>query len=361
MTTGHVATNYRFIPRPPWIHMTVLTVALSLLGLGCWEAYWRSRQFVPQYRNSDGMWALTRAQLDHPRAETTVIIGSSRMLFDINLETWAYETGLRPVQLALEGTNPRPILTHLARESDVSGLVVVGVTPPLFFTPGFGYREEALERYRTGTPSQWLGQRISMLIEPYLAFYTFDTELFRVIRRQTWWPARPGFEPGPREVRRLETMRRTRQCDMWSRLDNDPEYAALCQDIWRDILYMKREQPSPEEARRMFRELLDQVRSDVQTIRDRGGEVVFIRAPSAGEFREVENRAFPRDRFWDVLLEETDAVGVHFEDYPELADLRIPEWSHVSARDTDRFTRVVVRALREKLAARGITRPELHP
>ena len=54
-------------------------------------------------------------------------------------------------------------------------------------------------------------------------------------------------------------------------------------------------------------------------------------------------------------------MGVHFEDYPELADLRIPEWSHVSARDTDRLTRTLVGAIRDDLAARGVVRPELEP
>lgn len=69
----------------------------------------------------------------------------------------------------------------------------------------------------------------------------------------------------------------------------------------------------------------------------------------------------PRERVWERVLAASDAVGVHFEDYPELADVPTPEWSHISARDKDRLTRAVVRILRERLAERGITRPELEP
>ena len=125
MTTGHVATNYRTIPAARWIHIAVLAVAMTTLPLAAWEAYWRGEGFVPSYRNSDGLWALTRNRLERADGEKIVILGSSRALFDMNLESWAYETGLLPFQLALEGSSPRPLLAHLAKESDFSGLLVM--------------------------------------------------------------------------------------------------------------------------------------------------------------------------------------------------------------------------------------------
>lgn len=41
------------------------------------------------------------------------------------------------------------------------------------------------------TPTQWPGQRISMVIEPYLAFYRVEFSLFTVINRQAL-PVREG-------------------------------------------------------------------------------------------------------------------------------------------------------------------------
>jgi len=197
------------------------------------------------------------------------------------------------------------------------------------------------------------------LLEPWVAFYNFDTELFRVLARQTWWPARPGLDPPRREVRKLANLRVTRQSDLWTRLESDPSYARLCQDIWTDYLKPPKELPPADAEAQRLEELFRQVAEDVATIHARGGEVVFVRLPSRGPFREAEAHAFPRQRFWDVLLERTGAAGVHFEDHAELQGMTIPEWSHVSARDTDRLTRGLISILRRELAARGVVRAEL--
>ena len=360
--TRAASPTKRPIPAVPWARIWALAVVAAVAGFGTWEAYWRGQQFRPSYHNSAGLWAMTRRAVDRQAGAGTIVIGSSRALFDVNLETWARITGDRPIQLALEGTNPRPILSHLANESDFSGLLVVGVTPPLVFMPGTGYREDALERYRTESPSQWLGQRLSMwVLEPYVAFYNYDTALFTVVKRQTWWPPRPGFDPPPRDVRKLANLRTTRQADLWEKLDNDPEYAALARSIWTDFLKPPEDPPPPEEAERHLRAVFEEVRADVETIRARGGEVVFLRCPSTGVFREAETGGFPRERFWNVLLQEVDAVGVHFEDHPALQDVRIPEWSHISASDTDRFTAAVIEIFRQELEDRGIRRAELTP
>jgi hypothetical protein len=87
----------------------------------------------------------------------------------------------------------------------------------------------------------------------------------------------------------------------------------------------------------------------VQRIRARGGKVVFVRFPVSGELKKLEDRATPRAGIWTRLLKETGAPGIYFEDYPELAAFRCPEWSHLSAGDSVKFTRLLVPHLREAL------------
>ena len=76
----------------------------------------------------------------------------------------------------------------------------------------------------------------------------------------------------------------------------------------------------------------------VDKLRGRGIDVLFVRAPSAGEYLAYENRDFPRAATWDVLLAKTGARGIHFEDYPELQGYELPEWSRLAAREKTRFT-----------------------
>jgi hypothetical protein len=87
------------------------------------------------------------------------------------------------------------------------------------------------------------------------------------------------------------------------------------------------------------------IATSIARIHARGGEVVFVRPPSAGLFLERENRNAPRARTWDRLLRETGSFGIHFEDYPEMRDLEVPEWSHLSRDSATRFTRAYVDVL----------------
>lgn len=350
----------RRVPELRWSLAVIMMLAVSLAGVGAWELSWRRAGVEAAYRNSAGLWAMTRRQLDRQPTNATAIVGSSRLLFDINLDAWERETGQAPVQLSLEGTSSRPFLDHIANESDFSGLLVVGVTPGLFFSPIVGLRTDAIERYRDESPSQWMSQRLSMLVEPRLAFYDPDFALFTVLRRQPLLPERLDPPPIP-SVRKISNTRRNRQNDMWERVATDPAYNQVVTGTWKAIITAPREMPPPEVRQKMLEEAIEEVRSNVETIRARGGEVVFVRAPSSGPFRDVERKGLPRERFWDAMLDRADAIGVHFEDHPELQGLEIPEWSHLRATETDAFTTNLIEILRREMLARGSMRQEIAP
>jgi hypothetical protein len=76
----------------------------------------------------------------------------------------------------------------------------------------------------------------------------------------------------------------------------------------------------------------------VAKLRARGAEVVFVRFPSSGAWYEAESRVTPRATTWDALLARTGAPGVHFEDHAVLQGYELPEWSHLSRAEADRYT-----------------------
>jgi hypothetical protein len=350
----------RDIPETRWSSVVTVALLIFVSAIGAWEIYGRSEWFVPAYRNSDGLWAITRDRIEDESGRGVAIVGSSRVLFDVNLEAWRDVTGTLPIQLALEGTNPRPFLTHIARQTNFSGLVVVGVTEGLFFPPSAGQRRASLAAWEP-TPADRMGQWLSMhMVEPYAAFYDPDIALFTILRRQPFWPARDGMTPPLPEVRKLSNSRITRQADMWNKVSDNPEYRDVARGIWLALLSAPRPAPPPPDvAERYMAGLMAGVAADVQAIRARGGEVVFVRAPSSGPFREAEAKGFPREHTWDRLLNATGAVGVHFEDHADLQDFELPEWSHIRADQTDRFTRALLQHLRNALNAGGKARAEL--
>lgn len=328
-----------------WL-VALLVFAVSLLG---WELYWRSQGFEPGYRNSEGLWAIQRRRIDQGEGNALVLLGSSRVLFDVQLPVWERMTGERPIQLALEGTSPMSALEDLAADQDFHGRVLVGVSPDLFFS-GFEYRGQVLEHYRNQSPAQRSGQWLSMhLLEPWLAYYSDeDTALFTVLARQPWPPR--GGVMSYMEVRKLAVHEADRNTRMWRRVETDPQYRALARSIWAQRFNAPPPPPmaTPELARAVVERQIQRAVAAVATLRARGVPVVFVRPPSAGEYLAFEQRVLPRDRSWDPLLAATGAPGIHFEDHPGMQGLTLPEWSHLAGTDADRFTAVLVDVLRRE-------------
>ena len=330
--------------RPLALAWTVAIVVLALALLG-WELYWRDFGAIPGYRNSDAAWAKQRRRIDQGEGDATVIIGSSRVLFDIQLPVWERLAGERPIQLALEGTSPVFALEDLAADPDFTGRLLVGVTPVLFFSD-FSRRVGVLPYYRGQTPSQRAGQWLSTrLLEPWLAYYDPDFALFTVLKRQPW-PQRRNVPPDV-EVRKLSVAGIDRNTRMWSKVENDPAYRALTRGIWTRLL-SSRPPPPPAAAIALRDKQIARAATAVARLRARGVQVLFVRPPSAGAWAQVEHRAFPRAETWDVLLLRTGAPGIHFEDHPALQGYELPEWSHLSASEADRFTAALVPIIQRK-------------
>ena len=107
--------------------MIAVIVAVSLMS--GWEMYWRANDAIPSYRNSEGLWAIQRRRIDRGEGDKTVIVGSSRIFFNTQLDAWESESGQRPIQLGLEGTTPVPLIEALADDLDFTGRLLVGVAP----------------------------------------------------------------------------------------------------------------------------------------------------------------------------------------------------------------------------------------
>ena len=336
----------REIPQQPWRGVFIGMLVLFVLLVGAWEWYWRAWGVPPgYYRNSNGEWAQQRRRIDAGEGGKTVLIGSSRILFDVQLPVWEQAAGERPIQLAMEGTSSVPVLEDLAADPLFTGHLVVGVAPSLFFS-GFAYRGDVIPYFHKQTPSQrsgnWLSKR---LLEPYLAFDEPDFALATVIERQAW-PQRPDL-PENTSVRKLAVQEVDRNSHLWSKVETDPEYYALVRNIWSEHLSAPPPpmMDTPEKAQKLIAEQIQRAVDAVAKLRARGVQVLFVRPPSTGPWLDLENKAFPRDKTWDVLLARTGAPGIHFEDYPEMQGMNLPEWSHLSAADAQRYTAALYRII----------------
>lgn len=354
-TSSSDAYSYedRPIPELNWKKALLLAVGLMIIGTAAWEynarVIWGYE--TGYYIDSPALWGIQRRRVDSGEAEVA-LIGSSRMVFDLDLETYENMTGVRPVMLATVGTNPRPYLTNLADDEDFKGILIMGITPGIFFRndPTFGLFGDLPSTYEDESPSKWLSQQISMWLEPHLSFYDNENwPLFTLIER-SGLENREGIGPPGFPVWKLGENDRDRGTKLFWKVEEDSDYRDHTTSVWQAGMD-RRDKAGPDP--RNLDTYFAGITADIEKIRQRGGDVVFLRAPSTGSYRPRELRLHPRETHWDRLLKDTNSVGVHFEDHPELQGFRIPEWSHLHSEDAPKFTAALIPILNEKLKAAG--------
>ena len=98
---------------------------------------------------------------------------------------------------------------------------------------------------------------------------------------------------------------------MWPRVEYDPAWRARTRWAWKGF---KEKFPYTPE---LIAKGHARAKAAVDKIRARGGEVVFVRPPSAPQLRVNEEAQVPKAKGWDVLLRNTHSVGVHADDLPQ--------------------------------------------
>ena len=75
----------RIIPQHHWAKLALLTGLITLIICISWEAYCRHLGYAPTLNDTADLWASRRAVV-HQNPSRTVLIGSSRMLFDFDMD-----------------------------------------------------------------------------------------------------------------------------------------------------------------------------------------------------------------------------------------------------------------------------------
>lgn len=327
----------------------VLTVLITVVLLIGWELYWRSQHYEITYNDDNATWANARKKITS-RHDETVIIGSSRVKFDIDLPTFKQKSGHDVVQLAVEGTSPLPILHHLANDSDFAGTLLVGVTEGLFFSISPRAVMEVnsrLKYYQTWSLAQRGSFKIGQALESKFVFLDQERFSLNPLIKRLPIPNRDGVWVFPNFPLTFASTDINRQTKMTPMFVNDTTEIAKMRKVWMQLGLTNRKKGVTGDT---LTNILKAVKTSTDKIKERGGKVVFVRCPSTGPVWQAEQIAFPRNEFWDALLRFTECDGIHFKDNPAIENYNCPEWSHLTPADAIPFTESLVDILNKKNA-----------
>ncbi len=306
--------------------------------------YFRTIEHWPAGHDLESLdvWADQRSHVKNLDSEDVIILGSSRAHFDLNIHLWDSITGRRPLQLAYPGSSPYIPLEDIVRNTEFDGLLLIGVSPGLFFTIrnswGAGRGKAFVNHYENRTYAQILNQRVYDFVDPHFNFLQGELGLEKLLERKLF--------PNRDSVRHPDIWPPMVQMDKYRNIRMIPEMEtdSLLQQRQKDIWY----NPKPKNR---YVDSLDAIMDHyvglVKKFQARGGKVAFIRAPVSGYYTETENQLYPRPDYWDRLIEDCGCPGYHYLDHPETRDMIPPEWSHLNRRDSDTYTRVIINLLKQ--------------
>jgi len=308
-----------------------LALMIAAIVLGAWEGFWRTQGFLPSVEDDMPLWHLARSKVT--KHTQVAFVGSSRIQLGLHPDVFFEEWGVIPVNLSIDGNPPYPVLTDLALDPDFSGLVICSILPRWLAekTDEDNRASKWVRKYDTRPPLSGLDTWLSLLVQ--------RTFVFRY----------PGLSPEKLE-KQFQKGDRPR-----------PPYAPMRPDRFREARFtpediprmrasrIKLERTAMEDAEQIspgeFQERLTSLNADVRKIRQRGGDVVFIRMPSSGAIRDLEADAWPRERYWDVLAGTVSAKAIHFEDFDGLRDFQCADGSHLDVDQAREFTLQLLKLL----------------
>jgi hypothetical protein len=330
----------RDVPTRPWVKIGAFVFVAVTLLMMAWE--WNARENLGlragDIDDSAQSWAEQRRLAD---AAPVTIVGDSRILFDTDLDRFQQMTGVRPIQTAIPGTNGRALLESYANDPEFHGLLILGLAELSYFRPaGVGLGGPYLKSFdKNDKPAQLTGLWIDRWLQRHLAFMDSDYRLSRWVPRFDHTMRKGAYGPYE-DVWKISETFDGRQTFMWDRIEKDAYLRDHARYAWNLF-------KGPRMPPFIARAVVERSAEAVRRIRARGGDVIFIRPPSAPELRAVEDKRLPRSEGWDQLLAATKAKGIHADDLPQAQNLVIPEWSHLSRRCAAVFTDAYVRRLVE--------------
>ena len=355
-----ISSSNQRLPHLAWLPILLGAVLALAVFMAAMEWQLAVKGFRPTIMDSEALWQEERVRARKLGERALIIVGASRVQLGLNLEVLRQLTGLEPVQLAIDGMSPLPVLEGLARDPDIKGVVMVDYYDSMLGSEdGLNHARIYETRFEKSLASSllsddaWIGNDLNYdRIENDLSrrwrrmfrSYADGAQPLMSLLIRIFGDATPQYLLTLPDRSRLADYQQVAMPDFYYRRVARSLAEATDEDIKHWLESRIRQLSRVDETVMMSQAQLNHLESLVHAIQDRGGKVIFVLMPSSGMVRDVERRRYPRSRFWDRLVAQTSAHVVHFEDIAGLRDFVCPDGSHLDYRDQIRFTTALMTA-----------------
>ena len=339
-----------------WLPVFGAALLIFLVWVAAMELRLDLLGYRPTIIDSQAKWLGERARASQLGERALILVGGSRIQLALDLDTLRSETGLEPVQLAVDGDASPAVLAGLAADPSIRGTVLVDYYDGAYLstqTTAQEYQEHYDKHGAGGKEFSPYGKSEKYLTEAlqyHLRSYADGADPYtaltqRVFSRQ---PARQYLFTLPDRSRYADYSLVPMPAFYYHRvarnLGVERQIDPFSPDV-EAVLRQKIAEKKPFTDTDRMTGFARGVAAQVAAIRQRGGRVFFVAMPTSGMVREMEERMFPRDRFWDPFMQIVGAPALRAWDDPILAKFVCPDGSHLDMHDRAQFTLQLIRSL----------------
>lgn len=346
------------LPSLAWKQILIGAFSLFIIFVAVMELRLAAKGFRPSIVDSERLWSHERSRARALGERALIVIGGSRIQLGMDLDVLRQKTGLEPVQLAIDGSPPLPILEGLANDSKIRGIIIVDYYDHFLHPASSDDRAKQYEKnfVRLDHSSQFLdyetmeGYLTSQVRQSLRSYADGATPLASLMTRIFVRYATPQYLITLPNRSRMADYRKVPMPDFYyqrvirnlGQQSIDIPQRSTYNDV-KAILEEKINQLQPS-SNTDYLSQLGELEKMIQEIHKRQGRVLFVVIPSSGLVREIERKRFPRSLFWNQLVSQTSAKTVHFEDFSSLNSFVCPDGSHLDYRDRAAFTTAFIDA-----------------
>lgn len=320
------------------------------------ENFLRFKGGEPGVRDTAELWASQRDRASSIGDDALILVGSSRVQLGLDLGVLAKETGMTPIQLAIDGSPNLEVIENLANDETVTGTVLISTSLRLLFPSKNAIRiKQWIDVYEKKYRNLWFPEKEQLLkakLQSVSALYASIIPLDILI------PLLFNEKKSLRNVYLKTLPSRERNAD-YSLVDMPGFYIRR---VERTLGH-----PLPEEAYKSYDSFqesvisvtkvkyskfnadskrLRRIKTAIEKFKKRGVEVIIIRFPLSGLVESISDIRYPKAQ-WDKVVSGLGVATIDYRDYPQLV-YQLPDGAHLDKTQKSEFTQRFARILLEK-------------
>jgi hypothetical protein len=320
------------------------------------ENFLRFKGGEPGVRDTAELWASQRARASGIGDDALIIVGSSKAQLGLDLRVLAEVTGMKPVQLAIDGSPNLEVIENLANDETVNGTVLISTSLRLLFPSKNANRiNQWIDVYEKKYRNLWFPEKEQLLkakLQSISALYASMIPLDALI------PLLFNEKKSLRNLYLKTLPSRERNADYT--LVNMPGF--YIRRVERTLSH-----PLPEEAYKSYDSFqasvisvakeknskfnadpkrLRRIKTAIEKLKNRGVEVIISRFPLSDLVEYISDIRYPK-ALWDSVVSDFGVRIIDYRDHPELA-YQLPDGAHLDIKQKSEFTQRFARILSGK-------------